>query len=116
MTTLSHKGYVATIEFDADDLIFVGRVAGIADQVSFHADSAAELVPAFHEAVDDYLETCERVGKSPDKPYSGKVMLRIDPTVHAQAALAAQLAGKSLNAWGSAVLRQAAEAGTRAAG
>ena len=109
MTIITYKGYAATVEFDPDDLILVGRLAGIDDSVSFHADDAKAFVEAFHEAVDDYVETCAKAGKAPQKPYSGKMMLRVDPTVHAQAALAAKLSGKSLNAWGEDALRAAAE-------
>jgi len=105
---LKHKGYAARVEFDAEDGIFFGRIAGIEDKVSFHADSVKELVDAFEEAVEDYLETCERVGKRPDKPYSGNLMLRVDPSVHAQVALAAELSGKSVNQWSEEALRTAA--------
>ena len=106
---IRHKGYSATVAFDADDRIFFGRIAGIADGIGFHADTVDGLIAAFGEAVDDYLETCRVVGKTPDKPYSGKLMLRVDPALHAQAALAAELAGKSLNQLGEEALRVVAE-------
>jgi predicted HicB family RNase H-like nuclease len=106
---LRRKGYAARVEFDADDGIFFGRIAGIEDGVGFHADSVAELIAAFEEAVDDYLETCAKIGKPPEKPYSGKMMLRVSPETHAKAALAAKLAGKSLNQFGEEALRVAAE-------
>ena len=60
---LRHKGYSARIEFDAEDRIFFGRIAGIADGIGFHADTADGLVAAFEEAVEDYLETCAKIGK-----------------------------------------------------
>ena len=94
---MTYKGYSARIDYDDDDGIFFGRIAGIRDGVGFHAESVSELRDAFHEAVDDYVDTCEKVGKMPEKPYSGKVMFRISPEVHAQAALAAELSGMSLN-------------------
>lgn len=109
MTVLTYKGYAAMVEFDPEDMILVGKLAGIDDVIGFHAENGRELITAFHEAVDDYLDACAKAGKAPQKPYSGKVMFRIDPAVHAQAALAAQLAGKSLNAWGEDALRAAAE-------
>jgi predicted HicB family RNase H-like nuclease len=112
MSNMSYKGYFARVEFDPDDLIFVGHIAGIHDIIGFHADNTAELVAAFHEAVDDYIETCAKIGKAPDRPYSGKLMFRVDPEVHAQAALAAKLKGQSLNAWAAGVLREAARATT----
>ncbi|WP_349369357.1 type II toxin-antitoxin system HicB family antitoxin [Salinarimonas sp.] len=109
MNLLNHKGYKATVAFDADDEIFVGHLIGINDIVGFHADNVADLKAAFVEAVEDYLETCERVGKAPERSFSGNLMLRIEPTVHAAAATAAEATGKSLNQWSEDVLREAAE-------
>lgn len=108
MNVLSYKGLSARIEFDADDEIFFGKLAGITDGVGFHADTVDGLKSAFHEAVDDYIETCAKIGKAPQKSYSGKMMFRVDPEVHAQAAKAAELSGKSLNQWAADVLAQAA--------
>jgi predicted HicB family RNase H-like nuclease len=109
MKALSYKGFSAVVEFDADDMIFTGRLAGINDVVGFHADTVEALVEAFHEAVDDYVETCDRIGKPPEKAHSGKVMLRLSPDLHARIARAAELEGKSLNQWGEEVLAQALE-------
>lgn len=106
---LTYKGYSARIEYDDDDGIFFGRVAGIADGVGFHADNVADLRVAFREAVDDYLETCERIGKQPQRAYSGKMMFRVTPETHRKAALAAELEGKSLNQWAEEALLKAAE-------
>jgi predicted HicB family RNase H-like nuclease len=106
---MSYAGYSAAVEYDGDDEIFVGRILGIRDLVSFHADNVPALKEAFHVAVDDYLDACRELGKSPDKPYSGNLMLRVDPTVHSKAALAAESAGKSLNQWSEDVLRRATE-------
>lgn len=105
---MNYNGYSARIEFDSEDEILFGRIAGINDVVGFHADSVASLKDAFHEAVDDYLETCAKVGKEPQKPYSGKMMFRVDPAVHRKAAIAAELSGKSLNQWAEEALEEAA--------
>ena len=109
MNTMSYRGYFARIDYDDEDKILVGRLAGIDDVVGFHADTVAGLEAAFHEAVDDYLAACEKVGKAPERPYSGRVMFRIDPEVHSRVALAAELSGKSLNQWAEEALRDAAE-------
>lgn len=106
---LKHDGYQARVEFDADDGIFVGRIAGIDDNVGFHADSVEGLIAAFEEALEDYLDACEKVGKVPEKSYSGNVFLRVDGLTHARAAKAAELAGKSLNEFGEEALVAAAE-------
>lgn len=109
MNVMTYRGYSARVEYDAEDEIFFGQVAGIRDGVGFHADSVAELKAAFHEAVDDYLATCAKLGKSPDKPFSGRMMFRVSPETHARAALAAELSGKSLNQWAEEVLRHGAD-------
>ena len=104
---MSYKGYSARIEYDDEDGIFVGRIAGIRDGVGFHADSVSKLQEAFHEAVEDYLETCASIGKEPQKAFSGQMMFRVSPDLHRKAAVAAELAGKSLNQWAEDVLSRA---------
>lgn len=96
---MTYKGYTARIDYDDEDGIFFGRLAGIRDTIGFHADTVDELRRAFHEAVDDYLETCTKLELSPQKAYSGQVMVRIDPDIHRRVALAADLEGKSINQW-----------------
>lgn len=112
MSSFSHKGYTASVSFDPDDEIFYGHLAGIDDIVGFHASSVDELKRAFVEAVDDYIETCGRLGKSPQKPFSGEIVLRISPAIHAAAAMAAEASGQSLDKWGEEALRRAAESAT----
>ena len=107
--TMTYKGYSARIAYGDEDAIFIGRIAGIRDGVGFHADSVEALRQAFHEAVEDYIETCAKVGKEPQKAYSGRMMFRVSPEVHRKAALAAELAGKSLNQWAEEVLDRAAQ-------
>ncbi|HEY8908405.1 MAG TPA: type II toxin-antitoxin system HicB family antitoxin [Rhodoferax sp.] len=107
MNTMNYKGYTARIDYDDADNIFVGRVLGILDIVSFHAESVAELSEAFHESVDDYEQACEKLGQPAQKPASGKLMLRVAPEVHRAALIAAQASGVSLNQWAAKVLQQA---------
>lgn len=105
---LKHKGYTARIEFDAEDELFVGHVLGIADRISFHGESVAELTKAFHAAIHHYLEDCQITGREPLKPASGRVLLRISPEIHAAANVAAQASGKSLNQWAADAIASAA--------
>lgn len=107
MSTMMYKGYAARIEYSDEDGCFVGHIAGIRDVIGFHADSVSELRDAFHEAVDDYLTTCEKLGRAPQKPYSGKLMLRVPPEVHARAAMMAEAHGMSINQWAAEVLLHA---------
>lgn len=105
---MSYKGYSARVEYDDEDGIFTGRIAGIRDGVGFHADTVEDLREAFRDAVEDYLDTCAKIGKEPQRAYSGQMMFRVNPEVHRKAALAAELAGKSLNQWAEEVLGKAA--------
>ena len=109
MNTMTYNGYAARVEFDADDRIFVGHVAGIRDIVGFHGESVGELEAAFREAVDDYLAACKKLDQTPDKPYSGRVMLRLPSDLHARASAAAQISGQSFNQWAANALEQAAQ-------
>lgn len=99
MNAMTYKGYAARVEYSEEDQCFVGHIAGVRDVVGFHGESVSELRAAFFEAVDDYLDTCERLGKAPNRPYSGQFRLRLPPELHARAAMAAETKGKSLNAW-----------------
>ena len=107
MKTMTYRGYTARIEYSDEDQCFVGHIAGINDVVGFHGESVAELRAAFEEAVDDYLDTCERLGRAPQKPYSGKLMLRVPPEVHAAVAAAAEVSGKSINQWATEAFTKA---------
>lgn len=109
MNTMSYKGYAAKIEYSDEDQCFVGHIAGIQDIVGFHGESVTELREAFVEAVDDYLETCARLNRAPQKPYSGKLMLRIPPEVHAAVAIAAEVSGKSINQWATETFTEAVQ-------
>jgi predicted HicB family RNase H-like nuclease len=108
MSTMIYKNYAARIEYSDEDNCFIGHIAGINDIVGFHGESVKELHTAFEEAVNDYLTTCKKAGKSPQKPYSGHIMLRIPPEIHAKTAMLAEAHGKSLNAWVSELLAQTA--------
>ena len=99
MNTMTHKGYAARVEYSEDDGCFIGHIAGIRDVIGFHGESVTELRTAFKESVDDYLDTCAKLGKEPNHSYSGQFRLRLNPELHARAAIAAETKGKSLNAW-----------------
>lgn len=107
--TMTYRGYSARIDYDDDDGVFTGRIAGIGDRVGFHAETVEALRTAFREAVEGYIKTCATIGKEPQKAFSGQVMFRVSPEVHRKAVIAAELAGKSLNQWAEDVLERAAE-------
>ena len=109
MNTMSHKGYTARVEFDERDNIFVGRILGVRTMISFHGDNVAELRAEFGAAVDDFLRDCKKKGLKPEKPASGKLLLRVSPEIHGAALVAAQAAGKSLNQWATDLLENAVQ-------
>ena len=94
---MEYRGYHAAIAFDGEDGIFVGSVVGIADSLSFHGEDVAGLTAAFHRCIDEYLDYCRQIGKSPDREYRGSLNIRLSPELHRQAAVLAAGEGKTLN-------------------
>ena len=94
---LTYKGYLGTVNFDADDEAFHGKINGINDLITFEGQSVKELKKAFEEAVDDYLKTCQELGKQPDKTYKGSFNVRISTELHRKASAIATKKQISLN-------------------
>ncbi|BAZ83499.1 MAG: type II toxin-antitoxin system HicB family antitoxin [Sphaerospermopsis kisseleviana] len=96
---MKYKGYEAVVEFDDQAAIFHGEVINIRDVITFQGSSVEELKKAFQDSVDDYLAFCKQRGEEPDKPFSGKFVVRINPQLHKTIAIKARQEGKSLNSW-----------------
>lgn len=94
---LEYKSYYAEIHFNSEDEVFHGKIIGINDLVNFEGTSVRELKKAFHEAVDDYLETCMQLGKEAEKTYKGTFNVRIPSELHRQAARYAAIRKMTLN-------------------
>ncbi|MCL2076556.1 MAG: type II toxin-antitoxin system HicB family antitoxin [Betaproteobacteria bacterium] len=108
MSIMTYKGYATAVEYDARDNVLVGRLMGIRDIVAFHGETVAEFEKMFHESVDGYIESCTRFGKDPEKPASGRLMLRVSPAVHCAALAASRASGESLNQWAAKAIASAA--------
>jgi predicted HicB family RNase H-like nuclease len=104
---ISHRGYIAKIKFDEDDQVLHGRILGIRDVVTFEADSVEGAIAAFEESVDEYLAYCEERNKEPEKPFSGKFNLRIDPDLHRGISLLAAANDISMNTWAIEAIQKA---------
>jgi len=96
---MQYNGYIARVEFDNDANIFHGEVINLRDVITFQGESVDELRRAFEESVDDYLAFCAERGEKPEKPYSGRFVVRIPPGLHRAIALQARLEDRSLNEW-----------------
>jgi predicted HicB family RNase H-like nuclease len=107
---MEYKGYVGKAEFDDEADIFHGEVLLTRGVVTFQGRTVNELKKSFRDSVNDYIAFCQKKGITPEKPFSGKFILRLDPEAHRKAALAARLAGKSLNAWAAEKIYLAANA------
>lgn len=95
--SMTYKGYVGTVHYSEEDEIFHGKIGAINDLIMFEGTSVKELKKAFHEAVDDYLGTCEEMNREPQKPFKGSFNVRISPDLHRKAATKAVMMGVSLN-------------------
>src|SRR5262245_58575287 len=96
-TMLTYKNYVAHIEFDNDAEVFHSEVINTRDVITFQGSSVKELKKAFKDSIEDYFEFCATRHESPEKPFSGKFNLRVNPEIHREITIAANQARKSLN-------------------
>ena len=94
---MQYKGYVGKVDFDEDAGLLHGEVVGIRDVVTFQGQSIQEVRQAFKDSVDDYLAFCRQRGEEPDKPRSGKFVVRLGTDLHRRLDMLAQMSGKSLN-------------------
>lgn len=110
---MEHKGYSAKVEFDSDANIFHGEVINLRDVITFEGETVKELKQAFQDSVDDYLDFCAQRGEAPEKPYSGKFVIRVEPELHKNITIEARKAGKSLNVWISDAIYKALKDNTQ---
>ena len=101
---MKYRGYTARIDYDDRDHIFVGDIVGMSERLAFHGASVDELRGDFEFAVDHYLAACAAAGQKPERQASGRLLMRLPPDIHANAAAAAAAEGKSLNQWITEVL------------
>ena len=104
---LQYKGYAGHVEFDDETGIFHGEVLDLRDVITFQGKSVQEIERAFRESIDDYLELCKERREEPDKPFSGRLMVRLPREVHRKAYVSARREGKSLNQWIAETLEKA---------
>jgi len=106
---LRYKGYTGYVEFDDESRIFHGEILDLQDVITFQGRSVEEIEKAFRDSTDDYLAFCEKRGEEPDKPFSGRLMVRLPPHLHRRVYVTARREGKSLNQWIKDKLEKASE-------
>ena len=99
MTTMTHDGYMATVELDEEAALFHGEVINTRDVLTFQGRTLDELRSAFADTIADYLDWCRQRGKEPERPYSGNFTLRLSPELHRRIAAMAAKQHKSINAF-----------------
>jgi predicted HicB family RNase H-like nuclease len=96
---MEYKDYIGHVEFDHEAEIFHGEIINTRDVITFQGKTVDELKSAFRDSVEDYLEYCAKLGQPPEKPFTGKLMLRIPPDLHRKIYVSAKQSGESINAW-----------------
>ena len=104
---MEYKGYLGKVEIDDEACILHGEIINIRDVITFEGQNVAELQQAFRDSVEDYLEFCAQRGENPEKPFSGKFVVRLPVELHRKVYVKARLSDKSLNSWVTEVLTAA---------
>jgi len=104
---MEYKGYIGKVEIDEDAGVLHGEVINVRDVITFEGASVEEVQKAFRDSVDDYLDFCAERNEAPEKPFSGKFVIRLPAELHRKAYIQAKLADKSLNSWVTDVLEDA---------
>jgi len=104
---IEYKGYIGVFEFDPGIDAFHGSVINTNDVITFYGKSVAELRKEMRTSVDEYLSFCREEGQQPEKPFSGKLLLRTSPELHRRVAMEAARHRLSMNAYIQEILEKA---------
>lgn len=102
---IEYNGYIGSVEYSPEDKCFFGKLEMIDDLVTFEAVGADELETNFHNAVDEYIQTCKALNREPQKVYKGVFNVRMEPELHKKVYQEALKVGMSLNAYVQQVLK-----------
>lgn len=109
MNTLKHKNFIGVFNYIEDEEILFGKIEGVTDLVTFQGQSISEIKKAFKEAVEDYIELCEEVGKKPMKSFKGSFNVRLSSDLHRVVAMKAVSNNMNLNQFVQTALEKAVE-------
>lgn len=104
---MKYKGYYGSVHFDANALIFYGKIEFIRALISYEGTNAKQLKKSFEDAINDYLVMCKEQKIEPEKPFKGSLNIRIGHELHKRVAIAAELSHLSINKFIANVLDQA---------
>ncbi len=104
---IEYKGYVGVIEFDPEIDLFHGTVLNTNDVITFYGASVPQLKKELRRSVEEYLEFCREQGRDPERPFSGKILVRTSPALHRKVALRAASRRVSMNAFMQHALEKA---------
>jgi len=105
---MTYKGYYGVVQYDDETKIFHGEVINTRTVITFQGTTVDEIETAFKDSVDDYLDWCKERNKDPEKPFSGKFVLRLSPDLHRKLNLKAKMSNTSLNSFIVQTLEKAA--------
>ena len=94
---MKYKGYTAIVKFDDDAKTFRGEVADTSDVITFENSNANKIEEEFHRSVDEYLKFCTEMKREPEKPFSGRLLLRLDAELHRKLYLKSLQESASIN-------------------
>lgn len=94
---MKYKGYYGVVQYDDEARIFHGEVINTRTVITFQGTTVDEIETAFRDSVEDYLDWCKERNKEPEKPFSGKFVLRLSPELHSRLNIKAKIDNKSLN-------------------
>ena len=103
---LKYKGYFGYVTYDDESKIFHGEIINTKTVITFQGESVKEIEKAFKDSVDDYLDWCKERNKEPEKPFSGKFVLRISPELHREISLHAKKSNASINSFVAETLKK----------
>jgi predicted HicB family RNase H-like nuclease len=105
---MTYKGYYGVVQYDDEAKIFHGEVINTRTVITFQGTTVDEIETAFRDSVDDYLDWCKERNKEPEKPFSGRFVLRLSPDLHRKLNLKAKMSNTSLNSFIVQTLERAA--------
>mgnify|MGYP000048892475 CR=1 FL=1 len=106
---IEYEGFYGSVKYLPKDEIFHGKIVGIDSLIMFGGRTVDELKNDFHAAVDEYIQTCKKLGIEPLKSFKGSFNVRISPDQHRLLALTAKEKGTTINNLVSQAIRYTLE-------